>query len=67
MGRDQESKFLVTWGKISLAGCCDLSWLKYTSQWVTRYTASVTVVSSNCETDSLRIEDPNFVAVFNEG
>ena len=66
VGRDPESKYSVTWGRVSSAGCCDLPRWKYASQHVTRNTASVAVVSNDCKTGSLRVEDPDFVAVFSK-
>ena len=44
----------------------DLPQWKYASQHVTRNTASVAVVSNDCKTGSLRVEDPDFVAVFSK-
>ena len=67
VGRDPESKYSVTWRRVSSAGCCDLPRWKYASQRVTRDTASVAVVSNDCKTGSLRVEDPDFVAVFSKG
>ena len=52
---------------MSSAGCCNLPWWRHASQWVARDKVSVAVVSSDRETDPLLVEDPDFVAVFNEG
>ena len=67
VGRDPELKYLVTWERVSSAGCCDLPRWKYASQHVICDTAIVVVVSSNCKTGSLQVEDPDFVAVFSKG
>ena len=65
VSRGPDPKYLVTWRRISSAEHCDLHWWEHASQWVARDMVSVAVVSSDCETDSLRVADSDFVAVFN--
>jgi len=65
--RGSDSQYSVVWGKQSSNGCCDFPRQRVASPGLACGAATAVNVSRSSNLGSLRVEDPDFVANFDNG